>query len=148
MAKRALASTATMKEALARVESGEWTMEDVVAWDESRTRTVVLTGDRENMGAEEFAHLTRLGKPDEDKRKITIGKDELNAKPKKFSTGSVGYNINGRLSLLVGGKPAKFQFSGNAILLYSKPGEDEAEEEQAPADGTLSLDKDAQLAVK
>lgn len=40
--------------------------------------------------------------------------------PKEFSTGSVGYNANGKVTLLVGGKPVVFQASLNLIAVDSK----------------------------
>src|SRR5688572_23043612 len=105
MGKRALSATAPMADALAMVQSGEWDMNDLAAWDESRSRTIIITAD--NMTADQFITLTKLDHPgDEDKRDLMLGKDKIVAKPKRFKTGSVGYNLNGKINLVVGGKPA------------------------------------------
>lgn len=50
----------------------------------------------------------------------------LTLEPKEFSTGSVGYNANGKTTLLINGKPIVFQVSMNLIAVGSKdfaPGE-------------------------
>lgn len=40
---------------------------------------------------------------------------------KEFSTGSFGYNLNGKILLDIGGKQVPFQVTGNIIAIGSKP---------------------------
>lgn len=50
----------------------------------------------------------------------------LSLDPKEFSTGSVGFNANGKVTLLCNGKPVQFQVSMNLTAVGSKdfpPGE-------------------------
>lgn len=44
----------------------------------------------------------------------------LALEPKEFSTGSVGYNANGKVTLIVNGKPVVFQASLNLTAVGSK----------------------------
>ena len=48
---------------------------------------------------------------------ITVGNQPVNATPKQFSTGSVGYNFNGKVTLPDG---TRLQVTGNAIAIGSK----------------------------
>ena len=48
------------------------------------------------------------------------GKALLALDPKEFSTGSVGYNANGKITLPCNGKPVTFQVSMNLTAVGSK----------------------------
>jgi hypothetical protein len=48
---------------------------------------------------------------------VSIAGQSLNASPKEFSTGSVGYHINGKITLADG---TRLQVSGNAVAIGSK----------------------------
>jgi hypothetical protein len=45
----------------------------------------------------------------------------IKAKPMAFSSGSFGWNLNGKASVMVGGVPVKVQLSGNFVAIGSKP---------------------------
>lgn len=51
---------------------------------------------------------------------ITIGGTTLTADPKEFSTGSLGWYLNGKVTLLVDGKPTKVQVGLNLTIVGSK----------------------------
>jgi hypothetical protein len=58
---------------------------------------------------------------------VTINGVPIQATPKEFSTGSVGYNINGKVPIqLPDGTVGKLQVSGNLVLVGSKPKKDAA----------------------
>lgn len=51
----------------------------------------------------------------------TIGdKTLLSLDPKEFSTNSVGFNANGKVTLMISGKPVQFQVSMNLTAVGSK----------------------------
>ena len=51
---------------------------------------------------------------------IQIGDQTLSADPKKFSTGSVGFFANGKVTLTIGGKPVKMQANLTLTAVGSK----------------------------
>lgn len=51
---------------------------------------------------------------------IKVGETEFSVDPKKFSTGSVGFFANGKVTLMVGGKPVKFQANVTLTAVGSK----------------------------
>ncbi len=51
---------------------------------------------------------------------IDIGGTKLTAVPKQFSTGSFGWNVNGKATLMVNGKPVPVQVGANLIVIGSK----------------------------
>ncbi len=51
---------------------------------------------------------------------IQIGEQTLSVDPKKFSTGSVGFFANGKVTLTIGGKPVKMQANINLTTVGSK----------------------------
>jgi len=67
---------------------------------------------------------------------VVINGTPLLAKPRKFSTGSVGYNVNGKVNVLLSdGTIAKLQVSGNLTVVGSKDWpQGEATPEQPQAD--------------
>jgi hypothetical protein len=52
--------------------------------------------------------------------KIDIGGFPLVAEPREFSTGSFGWYVNGKSSLVVDGKPVSVQVGMNLIVVGSK----------------------------
>lgn len=48
---------------------------------------------------------------------VEVSGQRVDATPKHFSTGSVGYNINGKVTLPNG---VRLQISGNAVVIGSK----------------------------
>jgi hypothetical protein len=51
---------------------------------------------------------------------IQIGDQKLSVDPKKFSTGSVGFFANGKVTLQVGGQPVKMQANITLTAVGSK----------------------------
>jgi hypothetical protein len=51
---------------------------------------------------------------------LDVGGVTFTASPKAFSTGSFGYNLNGKLTLEIGGQLVRFQLSGNLVAIGSK----------------------------
>ncbi len=41
--------------------------------------------------------------------------------PRDFASGSFGYNVNGKLTIMIGDIPVPFQFTGNITAIGSKP---------------------------
>jgi hypothetical protein len=52
--------------------------------------------------------------------KVVIGDREYTAKPKEFSTGSLGWNINDKVTIDIGGKPVTVQIGLNLTIVGSK----------------------------
>ena len=53
--------------------------------------------------------------------KVVIEDQTLQAVPMKFSTGSVGFNLNGKVTVqLPSGETVKLQVSGNLVIIGSK----------------------------
>ena len=52
--------------------------------------------------------------------KVTIGGVEMTADPKSFSTGSFGWNINGKTTITVDGKALPVQIGMNLTVVGSK----------------------------
>jgi hypothetical protein len=52
--------------------------------------------------------------------KVTIAGVPMTAEPKEFSTGSLGWNINGKLQLDIGGKLVTCQVGLNVTVVNSK----------------------------
>lgn len=52
--------------------------------------------------------------------KVTIGGQEQTAEVKAFSTGSFGWNINGKTTIVVDGKPLSVQIGLNLTVVGSK----------------------------
>ena len=50
----------------------------------------------------------------------TIAGQPLAAEPKVFSTGSVGFFLNGKITITVNGQPLRFQVSGSLTAIGSK----------------------------
>ena len=51
---------------------------------------------------------------------IRIGDREYQASPKEFSTGSLGWNVNDKITLDIGGKPVTVQIGMNLTVVGSK----------------------------
>ena len=51
---------------------------------------------------------------------VTIGERTYNAVPKEFSTGSLGWNVNDKLTLEIGGKTVTVQVGLNLTVIGSK----------------------------
>ena len=52
---------------------------------------------------------------------VTIAGQTLQAMPKEFSTGSVGFHLNGKVTVqLPNGEIAKLQVNGNLVIVGSK----------------------------
>jgi len=51
---------------------------------------------------------------------VVIGGKEMTAMVKEFSTGSLGWNINEKMQLEVGGKPVMVQIGLNLTIIGSK----------------------------
>jgi hypothetical protein len=51
---------------------------------------------------------------------VTIGDRTYNAVPKEFSTGSLGWNVNDKLTLEIGGKSVTVQVGMNLTVIGSK----------------------------
>jgi hypothetical protein len=52
---------------------------------------------------------------------IKIGEETKAAAPRQFSSGSVGYNLSDKVTIMIDGKPVKFQVGVNIIAIGSKP---------------------------
>jgi hypothetical protein len=52
--------------------------------------------------------------------KVTINGQEMTADVKSFSTGSFGWNINGKMNVVVDGKPLSVQIGMNLTVVGSK----------------------------
>ena len=52
--------------------------------------------------------------------KITINGKEYDAEKKEFSTGSLGWNLNAKVSVEIAGKPVSVQIGLNMTLVGSK----------------------------
>lgn len=48
----------------------------------------------------------------------------VEAKPREFSTGSLGYYASGKVSTIIDGKAVKLQVSSNITVCGTKPGTD------------------------
>lgn len=69
---------------------------------------------------------------------VTINGNAMTAPPREFSTGSLGWNLNSKTTMDIGGTPVTVQIGMNITLVGSKelPGRAEApaaEEGEAPA---------------
>lgn len=53
--------------------------------------------------------------------KVTIGDSSLWAIAREFSSGSVGFNANGQIALLVDGRPVTATVSLNIVINGTKP---------------------------
>jgi hypothetical protein len=51
---------------------------------------------------------------------VKIGDREYTAQPKEFSTGSLGWNINDKVTIDIGGKPVTVQIGLNLTIVGSK----------------------------
>ena len=51
---------------------------------------------------------------------ITIDGQAQSAHPKRFSTGSVGWNVNGKVTVMVNGQAVRCQCSLNLTVIGSK----------------------------
>ncbi len=51
---------------------------------------------------------------------ITIAGQTLTAEPKAFSTGSVGFFLNGKITVTINGEPVRLQVSGSLTAIGSK----------------------------
>lgn len=51
---------------------------------------------------------------------VTIGDREYKAQPKEFSTNSLGWNINDKVTIEIGGKPVTVQIGMNLTIVGSK----------------------------
>jgi hypothetical protein len=52
---------------------------------------------------------------------VTIAGQTLQARPKAFATGSVGFRVNGKVTVqLANGEPAQLQVNGNLVIIGSK----------------------------
>lgn len=51
---------------------------------------------------------------------VTVGNATMLTKRKKFSTGSIGWNITGSTVMVIDGQPVKVQISGNATICGTK----------------------------
>ena len=51
---------------------------------------------------------------------VTIAGKSYDAERKEFSTGSVGYYLNGKVTLEIGGEPVSFQIGLNLTAVGSK----------------------------
>ncbi len=51
---------------------------------------------------------------------VTIGGSKFLAQVKEFSTGSLGWNINEKMTIQVGGKPVNVQVGLNLTIVGSK----------------------------
>ncbi len=83
--------------------------------------TIVIT---ENMTGEQFAILAKCD--DEESpliREVTMSgcNGKIRLKAMRFSSGSVGFNMSGKIDVNVGGKTGRMQVTGNLILIGSKP---------------------------
>ena len=63
---------------------------------------------------------------------VTVGSVPLVAEVKEFSTGSLGWYLNGKTSIEVGGKPVSVQIGMNLTIVGSK----ELPHDGAPAGST------------
>jgi hypothetical protein len=52
---------------------------------------------------------------------ITIDGQQQSAEVKMFSTGSHGWNVNGKVTIMVNGQPVRCQCSLNLTVIGSKP---------------------------
>lgn len=52
---------------------------------------------------------------------VTIGGSPAVAAPRQFSTGSIGWMMNGKVNVIVDGKPVLCQVGMNIIVVGSKP---------------------------
>lgn len=52
---------------------------------------------------------------------VDIAGTKLLAERREFSTGSVGYNLTGKLTVMVDGKPVTLQLTANMTAIGSKP---------------------------
>lgn len=55
--------------------------------------------------------------------KVTINGVEMSAEPKAFSTGSFGWNINGKTTIVVDGRSLPVQIGLNLTVVGSKDAE-------------------------
>lgn len=54
---------------------------------------------------------------------VEVGGSKLSARPREFSSGSFGYNVNGKVFIEINGKMVKAQVSGNITIVNSKDAE-------------------------
>jgi hypothetical protein len=52
--------------------------------------------------------------------KVTINENSFTAEPREFSTGSLGWNINGKTTVEINGKAVSVQIGVNLTLVGSK----------------------------
>ena len=64
---------------------------------------------------------------------VKIGEVPLQAEVKEFSTGSLGWYLNGKTTIDVGGTPVSVQIGMNLTIVGSKELPKEATHETAPA---------------
>ncbi len=69
---------------------------------------------------------------------IKIGDDEFEVDVKEFSTGSLGWYLNGKTKIEVGGVKVQVQMGINLTIVGSKELPDDAPEENGVAEEALS----------
>lgn len=74
---------------------------------------------------------------------VQIGGIAVPATPKQFSSGGFGWNLNGKATLLVGGKRVPCQVSGNIIVINSKEAPDTDPTDREPAGAGLTQGDEA-----
>jgi hypothetical protein len=68
---------------------------------------------------------------------VQIGDKTYTAVPKEFSTGSLGWNINDKVTIDIGGKPVTVQIGMNLTVVGSKDLPQAAGAHSAPAEETV-----------
>lgn len=51
---------------------------------------------------------------------VKIGEEAFNAKPKEFSTGSLGWYLNQKVDVIINGKPCPCQIGMSVTIIGSK----------------------------
>ncbi len=70
---------------------------------------------------------------------VKIGEMELIAQPKEFSTGSLGWYLNGKTTIKVGDTPVTVQIGMNLTIVGSKELAKEAPDERKLPEGTANV---------
>jgi hypothetical protein len=70
---------------------------------------------------------------------VKIGDMELVAAPKEFSTGSLGWYLNGKTTIKVGDTPVTVQIGMNLTIVGSKELPKEAPDERKLPEGTANV---------
>lgn len=68
--------------------------------------------------------------------KVKIGEQELTAAVKEFSTGSLGWYLNGKTDIMVGDTPVTVQIGMNLTIIGSKELPKEAPDVKPQPEGT------------